>query len=546
MAAASSLLSEDQFLCSICLDVFTDPVTIPCGHNFCKSCITEHWDTNVQSRCPVCNEHFRKTPDLRVNTFISEMAAQFKQSVLQETSSSSEEQRTNTGEVLCDYCTETKLKALKSCLDCLVSYCETHLEPHQRLPALKRHRLINPVENLEGKMCKKHDRPLEHFCKTDQVCVCRFCTEYEHKLHHIVSLKEEYKEKKAELGKTEAEVLWMIPERRLKIEEIKKLMALSKEDSVKETETSVEVYTALVQSVESSLAQLLDFIMEKHKTTEKQAEGFIKELEEEISELTKRSTELEQLSHNEDHLQFLQSYSSLNPAPPTKDWTKVKVYSYLEHRKVLRTALAQLEETLIKEVKKMCSNVEMKMVQHFAVDVTLDPGTAHPDLVLSDDGKEVRHGDVEQNLPESPQRFSQYFCVLGKQSFSSGRFYYEVEVGGKTGWVLGVAQESIHRKRALDFSPKNGLWTVKLEDRKDYKAYDKHKINLYLKSKPQRVGVFVDYEEGLVSFHDVDASALIYSFTGCKFTEELYPMFNPANNRDGKNSTPLIICPPDL
>ncbi|XP_034528916.1 E3 ubiquitin-protein ligase TRIM39-like [Notolabrus celidotus] len=547
MATASSLLSEDQFLCSICLDVFTDPVTIPCGHNFCKSCITEHWDTNVKCECPLCKEQCEKKPDLRVNTFISEMAAQFKQSVLQETSSSSsEEQHTNTGEVLCDFCTETKLRALKSCLDCLVSYCETHLEPHQRLPALKRHRLINPVENLEERICKKHKRPLDNFCKTDQVCVCGFCTVSEHKLHRIVSLQEEYKEKKAELGKTEAEVQKMIQEKRLKVEELKQSVKLSKEEADQETTTSVEVYTALIQFVERSLAELLDMIEAKQKTTEKQAEGFIKELEEEISELTKRSTELEQLSHNEDHLHFLQSYSSLNPAPPTKDWTEVKVYSCHEHLNALRTALVQLGETLLKEVKKMCSNVEMKLVQHFAVDVTLDPGTAHPNLVLSDDGKEVRHLDIKQNLPESPQRFSQSFFVLGKQGFSSGRFYYEVEVVGKTDWVLGVARESIHRKKTLTFSPKNGLWTVSLEDRKDYKAYDKHKINLCLSSNPQRVGVFVDYEEGLVSFHDVDASALIYSFTGCNFTEELYPIFNPNNNYTGTNSTPLIIHPLDL
>ncbi|XP_034528918.1 E3 ubiquitin-protein ligase TRIM39-like [Notolabrus celidotus] len=543
MATARSLLSEDQFLCSICLDVFTDPVTIPCGHNFCKSCITEHWDTNDQCECPLCKEQCEKKPDLRVNTVLSEMAAQFKQSVLQETSSSSsEEQHTNTGEVLCDFCTETKLKALKSCLDCLVSYCETHLEPHQRLPALKRHTLINPVENLEKRMCKKHEKPLKLFCKTDQVCVCLFCTESEHKLHRIISLQEEYKEKKAELGKTEDEVQKMIQEKRLIIEEIKQSVTLSKEEADQETATSVEVYTALIQCVERSLAEVLNIIQAKHKTTEKQAEGFIKELEEEISELTKTSTELEQLSHNEDHLQFLQSYSSQNPAPPTKDWRKVRVHPSYEG--VLRTPLAQLEQTLRTKLRVLCTDTGIKKDKQYLVNVTLDPETAHPKLILSQDGKQVYHGDVCQTVEDSPKRITQCFGVLGKQSFSSGRFYYEVQVEGKTDWVLGVARESIHRKKTSRFSPQKGFWTISLKDGCEYKALvDSDPIHLSLSSNLQRVGVFVDYEEGLVCFYDVDASALIFSFTGCNFTEKLYPIFNPRDNNSGTNSAPLIICP---
>ncbi|XP_034530065.1 E3 ubiquitin-protein ligase TRIM39-like [Notolabrus celidotus] len=543
MAAASSLLSEDQFLCSICLDVFTDPVTIPCGHNFCKSCITEHWDTNVQCECPLCKDRCEKKPDLRVNTVLSEMAAQFKQSVLQETSSSSsEEQRTNTGEVLCDYCTETKLKALKSCLDCLVSYCETHLEPHQRLPALKRHTLINPVENLEERMCKKHKKPLEHFCKTDQVCVCGFCTESEHKLHCIISLQEDYKEKKAKLGKTEDEVQKMIQDKRLVIEEIKQSVKLSKEEADQETATSVEVYTALIQSVERSLAEVLDMIEAKHKTTEKQAEGFIKEVEEEISELSKRSTELEQLSHNEDHLQFLQKFMSLKTAPSTKDWSKVRVHSSYEG--ILRSPLDQLEKTLSAKMRVLCADAEIKKRKKYLVDVTLDPETAHPKLFLSQDGKQVYHWNVCQTVEDSPKRITRYFGVLGKQSFSSGRFYYEVQVEGKTGWVLGVARESIDRKIPFHSCPQNGFWTISLKDGCEYKALvDSDPIHLCLSSNPQRVGVFVDYEEGLVCFYDVDASALIFSFTGCNFTEKLYPIFNPRINNSSTNSTPLIICP---
>ncbi|KAM9334594.1 uncharacterized protein ABDE67_021142 [Symphorus nematophorus] len=541
MSAACSFLSEDQFLCSICLDVFTHPVTIPCGHNFCKNCITQHWNINVPCQCPMCKDVFDKRPELRVNPFICEMAAQFRQSAVKKVISCSVLKCANSGEVLCDVCAGTKLKALKSCLVCLASYCETHLELHHRVPGLKRHELIDPVENLEDRMCKRHDRPLEVFCKTDQMCICQFCTESNHRSHVFIPIIQEYEVKKTKLGKLEGEIQQMIQERRLKIQQIKQSVKLSKEDADRETADSMEVFTALIQSVERGLSQLIDMIEEKQKTTEKQAEGFIKELEEEISVLMKRSAEVEQLSRNEDHLQVLQSFPSLSPAPPTKDWTGVKVHSSYEG--TMRRAVAQLEKTLSEETKKLCADLELKRVQQFAVDVTLDPDTASPYLILSDDEKQVRSDEKEKNVPDTPQRFSYCNGVLGKQSFSSGRYYYEVQVRDKTDWDLGVAKESVTRKGKIRLSPKNGFWTIWFRKGNEYKALAGPGVLLSLKSKPEKVGVFVDYEEGLVSFYDVDAAALIYCFTSCNFTEKLYPYFSPCCSADGINGAPLILLP---
>ncbi|XP_026166537.1 E3 ubiquitin/ISG15 ligase TRIM25-like isoform X2 [Mastacembelus armatus] len=327
MSAASCLLTEDQFLCSMCRNVFTDPVTTPCGHNFCKDCITKCWNmSSVQCQCPICKKLFYIKPELQVNTFISEMAAQYKQSAQHKASSSSSEQRAaRPGDVPCDVCTGTKLKALKSCLVCLVSYCETHLEPHLTMSGLKRHQLIEPVDNLEERMCTKHDKLMELFCKTDQMCVCMLCTILDHRTHEVVPLKEEYEGKKAELGKTEAEIQQMIQKRQMKIEELRRSVKLSNEAADREKAEGVQVFTALKESVDRGLAELDRTITEKQRTTEKQAEGFIKELEQEISELKKRSSEVDQLSRSEDHLHLLQSFSSLKVAPPTKDWTRVSV-----------------------------------------------------------------------------------------------------------------------------------------------------------------------------------------------------------------------------
>ncbi|XP_073339186.1 E3 ubiquitin-protein ligase TRIM21-like [Pagrus major] len=536
MSAASSLLSEDQFLCSICLDVFTDPVSTPCGHNFCKNCISEHWDMKDYCECPNCKKRFKRGPELQVNTFISEMVSHYKQSARQRAGSSSEQQAAKPGEVLCDICAGTKLKALKSCLVCLVSYCETHLQPHLTKSILKRHQLINPVENLEGRMCAKHDKLLELFCRDDQTCVCMLCTISDHKPHDVVPLKEEYEGRKAELGKTEAELQQMVQQRQLKIEEFKQSVKVSRENANREIAGSVRVLTWLKDIIEKTQAEVTEMIEAKHKLIEKQAKGFIRELGQEISELKKKSAELEQLSLSEDHLHLLQNLLSLNAAPPTKDWT-VRPPSYEGN---LRAALVLLAEMLKIKLKKLLPKTELKTAQQFAVDVTLDPDTAYPTLILSGDGKQVHHVDAQKKLPDNPERFSASLSVLGKQVISTGRFYFEVQVKGKTHWALGVARQSFNRKQPISIGPHNGIWALGLRNENEYCAPPVH---LSLKSQPEKVGVFVDYEEGLVFFYDVDAADLIYAYTGCCFTERLLPFFSPSSNLGGKNSAPLIICP---
>ncbi|XP_008302323.1 tripartite motif-containing protein 47-like [Stegastes partitus] len=200
MATAGSFLSEDQFQCSICLDVFTEPVSIPCGHNFCRACLTRHWADKQHCQCPLCNEKFSKDLKLRVNIAFREVVENFKKHQAIPDGNSP----VKPGEVPCDCCPGNKVRASKTCLVCLTSYCKTHLEPHQRVSYLKRHKLTNPVHKLENKICSKHNRILEFFCRTDQTRVCAMCAE--HSAHDTVPLKEEYVDKKARMGNKNSEV----------------------------------------------------------------------------------------------------------------------------------------------------------------------------------------------------------------------------------------------------------------------------------------------------------------------------------------------------
>ncbi|XP_047669705.1 butyrophilin subfamily 1 member A1-like isoform X12 [Tachysurus fulvidraco] len=221
------------------------------------------------------------------------------------------------------------------------------------------------------------------------------------------------------------------------------------------------------------------------------------------------------------------------------EWQIERLKDEMKNKEFTERQIQRLED----ELQRLSVEYELLKKKKYAVDVTLDPDTAHPKLILSADGKEVTRGDEEQNLPDTPQRFDPWPCVLGNQSFSTGRFYYEVQVRGKTHWTLGVVRENINRKGWITLKPQNGFWTMELRNENQYEALADPPVPLTLREKVEVVGVFVDYEEGLVSFYDVKSRSHIYSFTGQSFTEKLYPYFYPGLNYGGKNSAPLIISP---
>lgn len=532
-------MAEDNFLCSICLGVFTQPVSIPCGHNFCLKCITDYWDTNdTVCVCPLCKEKFYTRPMLRVNTFIAEMAAKFKRSVQEQCPGTP--QQPGNGNVLCDLCAGAKLAALKSCLLCVMSYCETHLEPHQRISALKKHKLIHPVENLESRICLKHDRPLELFCTVDEIFLCESCKDLGHKTHKIVPLEEEAQIRKTKLEIEKKDRDQMIQTRQQKIDEIQHSVVAHKKNAEKALSYSVHVMSTVVEYFKRSQAELTEVIETKQKKNETEAMGFIKELEGEIMQINEKSKQLNQVSLTTDPFIFLENCLDLTITPlHVKDWSDVTVDT---DQFTVLGAMVNFKTTVTREIKMLC-DPDLKEMKRHAVDVTLDRDTANPFLIVSEDGKQVKHVDRRRNLPNKAERFDQALNVFAKEGFSSGKFYYETQVKDKTQWDLGVANQSINRKGDIRLSPGNGYWTMWLRKENELTANAGPAVKLCVREMPQRVGVFVDYEEGKVSFHDVDSRAHIFSFTGCIFTEKLFPFFSPCANDGGKNSAPLIITP---
>ena len=162
MASSSSFLSEEQFQCSICLEVFNEPVSTPCGHNFCEACIGRYWNNSCHHKGPLCTEKFDAKPELKTNTTLKEIADHFRAMTVRDRDAST----AKPGEVVCEGCTGRSLNASKSCRECLTSCCETHLERHQLAPALGRHKRLDPVESPEDRTCGRYHKHLELACKT--------------------------------------------------------------------------------------------------------------------------------------------------------------------------------------------------------------------------------------------------------------------------------------------------------------------------------------------------------------------------------------------
>uniref|UniRef100_A0A3P9Q9F0 E3 ubiquitin-protein ligase TRIM38-like n=1 Tax=Poecilia reticulata TaxID=8081 RepID=A0A3P9Q9F0_POERE len=414
------------------------------------------------------------------------------------------------GEVACDICTEPKLKAEKSCLVCLTSYCAPHLENHYSAKRLKGHKLVEPVKNLDARACLTHGHSLELYSRKQQKCICVRCIEGGQE--EVVSTEEECQNKKAELEWTKTTLQQRVMMRKTKMVEINK-------------------------ALKSSNAKVVKPLQDRRHVLEKEAKELKDELEAEINRLETMIAELDNISALEDHIHFLQRYPSISIQDDMKNWTDVKLDTSLAFGSVRGTTTAMIKD-IQQELEKLVTTGKRCL---FVVDIKLDPKTAHRRLVLSPDGKEVRDGGENQEVADSPKRFDVLGSVMGLNSLTAGKAYWEVEVNNKTGWDLGVARGSADRKGKLTLSPDKGYWVLVHYEAENYAAMTAPPTCLFLEGKPNKVGVFVDYEEGLVSFYNATTRSHIYSFTECSFRNEIYPYFSPHYKQGEMNSEALVI-----
>ncbi|XP_050982134.1 uncharacterized protein LOC127175231 isoform X2 [Labeo rohita] len=342
-----------EFTCPVCQDLLKDPVAIPCGHSYCKSCITSCWDREDQKRvysCPQCKQTFSPRPALAKITVVAEVVEKLKKTKL------SSDCYAGAGDVQCDICTGRKYKAVKSCLLCLNSYCQNHLEQHEIFFKGKRHSLIDATGRLQEMICQKHEKILEVFCRTDQKCICLLCTMDEHKNHNTVSAAAQMTETQHTLKETQKTFQLRIQQREKDLQQLREAVEFHKRSAQTAVEDSERIFTELIRSIERSRSELIRLIRDQGKRALSRAEGRLERLEQEINDLRRRNAELEQLSHTQDHIQFLQSFQSLS-APPEPTDENDDPFSSLFSFDDLRESVVQLRDKLENFCKKKLKKI---------------------------------------------------------------------------------------------------------------------------------------------------------------------------------------------
>ncbi|XP_030626798.1 E3 ubiquitin-protein ligase TRIM47-like [Chanos chanos] len=455
--AEAPLSLQDSFNCPICLDLLKDPVAVPCGHSYCMNCIEHYWDQDDQRRvysCPQCRQTFDPRPVLRKNIMLAELAEEKRKIQLQ--AARRAVCYAGPGDVECDTCTGRKLKAVKSCLMCLVSFCETHLQPHYESPAFEKHKLVEVSKRLNDRICSQHDKLMEIYCHTDQKMICYLCTMDEHKGHYTVSAAAERTEKQRQLGETQRKSQQRIQEREKELQELKQTVKSLRISAQTAVEDSERIFTEIIRSIERRWSEVIEQIRVMERTEVSLAEDHIEKLEQEIAELRKRDTELEQLSHAEDDIYFLQSFHFLSVHFGTEElpsMTVSPVFSFEDLRKSVSEMKKSLEEVLNEETVKIPENVAKLLLPavlntredflQYSCQLTLDPITAHRSLHLSKGYRKATQNIISQSYPSHPERFDQCWQVLCKESLPE-YCYWEVKRTGKVS--IAVSYNNISRK----------------------------------------------------------------------------------------------------
>ncbi|XP_065268959.1 zinc finger protein RFP-like [Emys orbicularis] len=467
MAAESPLESlQNEAACSICRELFQDPVVIGCGHSFCRVCITQCWEgSDTNFTCPQCRETIQQR-NLRPN------------------------------------------RQLANVLD------------------IAKGLSFQAAKGAGGeRVCGEHQETLKPLCEEDQTPISVGCDRSRaHRAHTVVAMEEaaqEYKEK------IQAHLETLREER-------EKLLGFKVTGEGKTREYLIQTQ-AERQKIMSEFQQLRQFLEEQERLLLAQLEKLdrkvvtiqndnVSKLSEEISCLSELISELEG-KYQKPATEFLQDFrSTLSRCEAGKFQQPVEISPELEKRLsdfsqeniVLMETLREFKDTLLSELETGA---------HRQVTVTLDPDTAHPQLVLSEDRKRVRWGHTQRYLPGDPERFDTELCVLGCEGFTSGRHCWEVEVGDGKRWAVGVARESVRRKGWISHNPEGGIWAVQRWGRQ-FQALTFPETPLPLSRVPRRIRVSLDCEWGQVAFFDADNEAPIFTFPPASFTgQRIRPWF---------------------
>ncbi|XP_062874747.1 tripartite motif-containing protein 16-like [Trichomycterus rosablanca] len=449
------------------------------------------------------------------------------------------------GDVECDFCIGKKHKAVKSCLMCLASICEIHLTPHLERPALKNHILVEACGDPQEKICSQHDKLIEIYCRTDRSLICCLCRTEEHEGHDTVAVKTERGEKQNELKEEQRKSQQRIQEKQKKLQELQNTIRIIKIRAQTAVENNERVFDELIGSLKKKSSELTTLIRDEEETELRRAELLLQQLEQEITDLKRRVTELEQLSHANDDVRFLQSFPSLCVSSGCEDSSSITVNQHLSFdgvNKSLSDLKKRFEEFCEDEFSKIPPQDQInktlteadQMILHstksredhlqYFCELSLDPNTANHHLVLSENNKVVTNSEKNQRYSDHPERFGSRFQVLCKEEVS-GRCYWEVEWSG--GGEISVSYKEISRKGRGDecgFGYNDQSWSLCCSS-SSLRFYHSNIETELEGTSASRIGVYVDHSAGTLSFYSISDTMRLLHTVQTTFTQPLYAGF---------------------
>ncbi|XP_023182456.1 tripartite motif-containing protein 16-like isoform X1 [Xiphophorus maculatus] len=531
-------LDSETFSCSICLDLLKDPVTTSCGHSYCMKCIKAQWDEEDKKgihSCPQCRETFTPRPVLKKNTMLAALVEQMKKTGLQ--AAAADHCYAGPEDVACDFCTGRKLKAIKSCLVCLASYCEKHLQSHYDSATFKKHKLVEPNKNLQENMCSKHDEVMKMFCRTDQRCVCLICLMEEHKDHDTVTAATERTERQRELEERRGNIQQRIQDREEDVKLLQQEVEAINHSADKTVEDSEKIFTQLIRLLQKRSSEVKQQIRSQQETQVSRVKDVQEKLEQEITELKRKDAELEQLSHTQDHNQFLLKYPSLPELSESTHSSSINIRP-LRHFEDVTAAVSELRDKLQDVLRDKWTNIPLMVTKvdvllsgpepksrpgflKYSCQITLDPNTANTRLGLSEENRKVTRMNKYQSYSSQPDRFTGWPQVLSRKNLT-GRCYWEVEWSGKRVHI-SVTYKNIIRagggtECGLGFNDKSWALVCLQNSFSFLHNYIWTSISGPVSS---RVGVFLDHTAGLLSFYRVSETMTLLHRVQTTFTQPL-------------------------
>ncbi|XP_041030403.1 E3 ubiquitin/ISG15 ligase TRIM25-like [Carcharodon carcharias] len=530
MAALSCL--KEELACPVCLELLNDPVTTNCGHNFCSQCLEEVWSEarslNQDIQCPQCRHRYTEKPVLKKNILLVALIDQF----IQEPAEFSGDG----DDVPCDWCFETVLKAEKTCLTCMASYCLSHLRPHIQNAAYQDHEITSPIRDLQKRKCKEHRKIQELFCTTHSIFVCDSCKPT-HISCKITSLEEQCKEKQVNVQSILGEIS----------DEIKaaegKLDSLANEHrSVKETASKMKILMGekfkeikkLLITKEESMRKLID---EEYMEIEISFEAASRQILEHIEELSNTKSQIEPLAKEKDQWRFLKATSSipnqvthlLNPGEAVNAYNRRLQFICKYALKLISNLKPELDK-FWQEIFKYGEFCEL----------TFDPKTAHRQVALSEGNRKIFWCDYAQSYDNNPERFTNSIQVLCSQKFSQDCYYWDISTKHSTGWAIGIAYKSINVGVSLSQTEKS--WCIQWNSNYYFSAWHNNAEYKLAWVIPPTIRVCLNFDGGSVSFYSVADSITLLHKYDVAFTEPVHPACCLINT--GKNNALALEPPP--